>query len=100
MDVFNRLRIEHPDMPIRQVVIEGGATRLRPILLTKIASVIGLFPLLFAADLWRPIGVSMIFGLSFTGVLTLILLPALYLKWPGVAVHHAHDPLPAKKEAA
>lgn len=100
MDVFNRLRVEHPDMPIRQVVIEGGATRLRPILLTKIASVIGLVPLLFTEDLWKPIGVSMIFGLSFTGVLTLILLPALYLKWPGVPVRHAHDPMPAKKETA
>ncbi len=100
MDVFNRLRVEHPDMPIRQVVIEGGAVRLRPILLTKIASVIGLIPLLFADDLWKPIGVAMIFGLSFTGVLTLILLPALYLKWPGVPVRHAHDPLPAKKETA
>lgn len=91
MDVFNRLRVEHPDMPMRQVVIEGGATRLRPILLTKIASVIGLFPLLLADDLWKPIGVAMIFGLSFTGVLTLILLPILYLKWPGVPVRHSYN---------
>lgn len=81
VDVFNRLRREHPEMPLREVVIEGGAIRLRPILLTKITSIVGLVPLLFAADLWRPIAVSMIFGLSFTGVLTLILLPAMYLKW-------------------
>jgi multidrug efflux pump subunit AcrB len=83
MDVFNRLRIEHPEMPLREVVIEGGAIRLRPILLTKITAIIGLIPLLFASSLWRPLAISMIFGLSFTGVLTLIFLPILYLKWPG-----------------
>ncbi len=81
VDVFNHLRREHPEMPLREVVIEGGAIRLRPIILTKVTSIIGLVPLLFASDLWQPIAVAMIFGLSFTGVLTLILLPALYLKY-------------------
>jgi len=81
VDVFGQLRRDHPDMPLREVVVEGGAIRLRPILLTKITSIIGLIPLLFASDLWQPIAVAMIFGLSFTGVLTLILLPALYLKF-------------------
>lgn len=105
MDVFNRLRVEHPEMPIREVVIEGGAIRLRPILLTKITSIIGLVPLLFAAALWNPIATSMIFGLSFTGVLTLILLPILYLKWPGHPVRHIHNGIPnseteTKKKAA
>ncbi len=81
VDVFGQLSRRHPEMPIRDVVIEGGAIRLRPILLTKLTSIIGLIPLLFASDLWQPIAVAMIFGLSFTGVLTLILLPALYLKF-------------------
>ncbi len=81
VDVFNRLRREHPEMPIRDVVIQGGAVRLRPILLTKLTAIIGLVPLLFASDLWEPIAVAMIFGLSFTGVLTLIFTPILYLKW-------------------
>jgi multidrug efflux pump len=81
VDVFGHLRREHPEMPLRDVVIEGGAIRLRPIILTKVTSIIGLIPLLFASDLWQPIAVAMIFGLSFTGVLTLILLPALYLKY-------------------
>lgn len=81
VDVFNRLRETHPGMSTRDIVIEGGAIRLRPILLTKITSIIGLVPLLFASDLWQPIAVAMIFGLSFTGVLTLIFLPIVYLKW-------------------
>lgn len=81
VDVFNRMRREHPEMSTREIVIEGGAIRLRPILLTKITAIIGLIPLLFASDLWMPIAVAMIFGLSFTGVLTLIFLPILYLKF-------------------
>jgi HAE1 family hydrophobic/amphiphilic exporter-1 len=81
VDVFNRLRAEHPDMSLRRIVIEGGALRLRPILLTKITSIIGLVPLLFAGGIWQPIAVAMIFGLSFTGVITLIFIPVIYLKW-------------------
>jgi multidrug efflux pump subunit AcrB len=99
VDVFNRLRTEHPERPLRDIVIEGGAMRLRPILLTKITSIIGLIPLLYASDLWQPIAVAMIFGLSFTGVLTLILLPALYLKFckyeTKVDAHTKTIPLPA-----
>ncbi len=81
VDVFNRLRTEHPHMRTRDIVIEGGAIRLRPILLTKITAIIGLIPLLFASDIWMPIAVAMIFGLAFTGVITLIFLPILYLKF-------------------
>jgi HAE1 family hydrophobic/amphiphilic exporter-1 len=102
VDVFNRLRTEHPERPLRDIVIEGGALRLRPILLTKITSIIGLIPLLYASDLWQPIAVAMIFGLSFTGVLTLILLPALYLKFckydsPDGGKSAVAIPLPAPK---
>lgn len=81
VDVFNRLREEHPHMSTRSIVIEGGAIRLRPILLTKVTAIIGLVPLLFASDIWMPIAVAMIFGLAFTGVITLIFLPILYLKF-------------------
>ncbi|MBP9749432.1 MAG: efflux RND transporter permease subunit, partial [Candidatus Pacebacteria bacterium] len=103
VDVFNRLRIENPQMSTREVVIEGGAIRLRPILLTKITAIIGLIPLLFASDLWMPIAVAMIFGLAFTGVLTLIFLPILYLKFckaphEMAGTHKTHDNSPHEEE--
>jgi multidrug efflux pump subunit AcrB len=81
VDVWNKMRAEDPDMPLRAVVLRGGAMRLRPILLTSITTIVGIFPLLFASDLWRPIGVAIIFGLAFAVVLTLALVPVLYLKW-------------------
>jgi len=91
VDVFNRLRRENPDMPIRTVVIEGGAIRLRPIILTKLTAIIGLIPLLFVSELWRPIAIAMIFGLAFTGVLTLIFVPVVYLKWCKHLNMRSHD---------
>jgi predicted RND superfamily exporter protein len=81
VDVWNRLRKEHPDMSLRDVVIEGAVIRIRPILLTKVTTIIGVAPLMFASDMWRPIAIAITFGLIFAGVLTLLLVPALYLKF-------------------
>lgn len=81
VDVWNRLREEHPDTPLLQVVVQGATMRLRPILLTTITTVVGIVPLVFASNLWRPIAVAIIFGLAFAVVLTLLFVPALYLKF-------------------
>ncbi len=81
VDVWNRMRVDHPELPLRTVVIEGAALRLRPIFLTTLTTIVGIAPLAFASDLWRPIAIAIIFGLSFAVVLTLVLVPALYLKW-------------------
>lgn len=80
VDVWNRMREDNPEMPLRTVVIEGAALRLRPILLTTVTTIVGIAPLIFASDLWRPIAVSIMFGLLFAVVLTLLLVPALYLR--------------------
>ena len=81
IDTWNRLRKENPETPLRNVVIEGTSLRLRPIFLTTVTTVVGIAPLIFASDMWRPIAIAIIFGLSFAVVLTLILIPILYLKF-------------------
>ena len=81
VDVWNRMRIDHPEMSLRDVVIEGAVIRIRPILLTTVTTVIGVTPLIFATDMWRPIAIAITFGLLFAVVLTLIFVPALYLKF-------------------
>ncbi len=80
VDVWNRMRAEQPELPLRTVVIEGAATRLRPIFLTTLTTVVGVTPLIFASSLWRPIAIAIMFGLLFAVFLTLILVPILYLK--------------------
>jgi len=63
-------------------IVEGGKTRLRPILLTTITTIAGLIPLTFdfagGAEYWRPLAVSLIFGLLIATLLTLVVVPVLY----------------------
>jgi len=83
IDVMNKLRRRHPEMSIQEVVTEGAAMRLRPILLTTITTVVGISPLIFASELWGPLAYSIMFGLAFSIVITLILIPIVYRRWPG-----------------
>jgi len=83
IDVMNRLRVAHPSMPIRDVVLEGASSRLRPILLTTLTTVIGIVPLTYASALWAPLAFAIMFGLSFAVLITLVLIPILYDRWPG-----------------
>jgi multidrug efflux pump subunit AcrB len=70
-------------MDIEKAVIESGRARFRPVLLTSVTTVAGLFPLLlersFQAQFLVPMAVSLCFGLMVATVLTLLYVPALYL---------------------
>jgi len=68
---------------IYQAVLDSGKARFRPVLLTSITTVAGLFPLLlersFQAQFLIPMAVSISFGLVAATVLTLLFVPSLYL---------------------
>jgi multidrug efflux pump subunit AcrB len=76
-------------MPRAQAVIDGGQARLRAIILTSITTILGLAPLLaeqsFQAKFLIPMAISIAFGLAFATVLTLVLVPSLYLMVDDVA---------------
>lgn len=63
-------------------IINSGAARLRPIILTTATTVAGMLPLVFSGDpssqAWRPLAVSFVFGLSFATVVTLFVIPVVY----------------------
>lgn len=80
IDVMNSLQKQHRDWTPVKIAIEGGVQRLRPILLTTLTTVIGVVPLTYASALWAPLAWSIIFGLTFTVVLTLVLVPILYAR--------------------
>ncbi|HVU80011.1 MAG TPA: efflux RND transporter permease subunit, partial [Candidatus Paceibacterota bacterium] len=65
------------------IVVEAAVSRLRPIVLTTITTVIGMIPLTYASALWGPLAFAILFGLSFAMILTLILIPTLVFRWPG-----------------
>lgn len=80
MDSMLVRRHAEPNRPIKEVVIEAAAQRLRPILLTTITTVIGMIPLAGVSAMWAPLAYAIMFGLSFAMVLTLILVPVLFYR--------------------
>ena len=81
IDFINRAMRSGVD--VNQAVIESGRARFRPVLLTSVTTVAGLFPLLlersFQAQFLVPMAVSLCFGLMVATFLTLLYVPALYL---------------------
>ncbi len=75
-------RRAHPDEPLIDTVVESAATRLRPIALTTIATVIGMVPLSLTNAMWGPLAFAIMFGLSFAIILTLVLVPVLFYRAP------------------
>ena len=66
-----------------EAVIEAGAVRLRPILMTTLTTVVGMLPLAIGLDagglLMQPLAVAVVGGLMSSMLLTLVLIPCLYL---------------------
>ncbi|ASW57944.1 efflux RND transporter permease subunit [Plantactinospora sp. KBS50] len=81
MDLINQYRAQ--GMDVQQAVIEGGRRRLRPILMTAIATIFALLPMAFGLTgeggfISQPLAVVVIGGLVSSTLLTLILVPTLY----------------------
>ena len=69
-------------MSIRRSVIEGGHSRLRPVLMTSLTTILGMVPMAIGsgegAEMWRPMGIAVIGGLTFSTILTLLFVPTMY----------------------
>jgi multidrug efflux pump subunit AcrB len=66
-------------MPLEQALVKAGLARLRPVLVTVLATVGGLIPLFVSGGaLWHPLTAVHIVGLLLATVMTLVMLPTLY----------------------
>jgi len=66
-------------VPLRDALIDAGLMRIRPVVVTVIATVLGLIPLaLHGGPLWQPLCYAQIAGLSFATVVTLVLVPVVF----------------------
>lgn len=86
MDSVARIGKERTSASLTDVVVEAASTRFRPIVLTTVVTVVGMIPLSLASGLWGPLAFSIMFGLAWSMVLTLLLIPILYHRWPGKSV--------------
>jgi multidrug efflux pump subunit AcrB len=90
-----------PWSELKRITIESGATRLRPVMLTAITTILGLVPLVFGLNIdfvnwfatydanfylggdnvafWKPMSVAIIYGVVFSFFLTLIMVPVMFV---------------------
>lgn len=82
VDYTNQLRTIGNGMEKREAIIEAGRTRLRPILMTAITTVLGLVPMVISkqmgSDMSRPMAIVVIGGLVYGTLLTLFVVPCMY----------------------
>ena len=69
-------------MSVVDAVVTAGRSRLRPILMTTLTTVLGMIPMAVGngvgSEMWNSLGMSVAWGLSFSTLITLILIPTLY----------------------
>jgi multidrug efflux pump subunit AcrB len=90
-----------PWAELKRITIESGATRLRPVMLTAITTILGLVPLVFGLNIdfvnwfatydanfylggdnvafWKPMSIAIIYGVVFSFFLTLIMVPVMFV---------------------
>ena len=80
IDFINRRRRQGADLI--SAILEAGPRRLRPVMLTTVTTIGGLLPITLnlggGGKFWAPLGVSIIFGLLFATLLTLVMVPSVY----------------------
>jgi HAE1 family hydrophobic/amphiphilic exporter-1 len=65
-------------IPFREAITDASKSRLEAIFLTTTATVIGMVPITFYDETWQGLGASLIFGLSTSTILTLLLIPVIF----------------------
>ena len=80
VDYINQLRANGLDKNI--AIVEGSATRLRPILMTSLTTIFGLIPMIISrgegSELFAPLGITLFGGMISATFLTLLVLPVIY----------------------
>ena len=75
------------NMDVIEAIVESGYARVKPIILTSLTSIVALIPVAISGDpLFEALAITIIAGLAFSSLFTLVMIPALYLvyyKWIG-----------------
>lgn len=75
---------------IIQATVTAGKSRLRPVLMTTLTTILGMIPMAISSgtgsEMWKPMGIAVIGGLTISTVLTLLLVPTIYASFSGFGV--------------
>ncbi|MEI8087146.1 MAG: efflux RND transporter permease subunit [Paludibacter sp.] len=79
---------------IIRAVVTGGKSRLRPVLMTSLTAILGMMPLAVSrgqgSEMWKPMAVTVIGGLSVSTILTLVVVPVIYTLVAASGVKRKH----------
>lgn len=77
-------------LPLGEAVVVAGKSRLRPVLMTSLTTILGMLPMALGvgngSEMWQPMGIAVIGGLLFSTVLTLLAIPAIYSVFIGAGL--------------
>jgi HAE1 family hydrophobic/amphiphilic exporter-1 len=80
VDYINLMRDR--GMHLNEAIKVSGRSRLRPVLMTSLTTILGMMPMALSsgegAEIWAPMGISVIGGLTFSTLITLIIIPVMY----------------------
>ena len=84
--------------------VRAARSRLRPILMTTLTTILGMVPLAVSqgvgAEMWRPLGVAVIGGLTISTIMTLIYTPVMYCIFGSNGIKRRRKSLKAQRELA
>ncbi len=80
VDYINLMR--ERGLELKEAIVVSGKSRLRPVLMTSLTTILGMLPLAMStgsgSEIWSPMGIAVIGGLIFSTIVTLILVPVIY----------------------
>ena len=89
IEFINQLREDNPEMSRDEIIIEAGKTRMRPILMTSLTSILGFLPMALTSEggsaLMQPLAIVLMGGLLVGTFLTLYVIPAIYAMFDNVS---------------
>ena len=85
-----------------QSCVGAAKSRMRPVLMTTLTTILGMVPLATShgvgAEMWRPLGVAVIGGLTISTIMTLVYVPAMYGIFAGVGINRKRSATKKKRE--
>ena len=85
-----------------QACVAAAKSRMRPVLMTTLTTILGMVPLATSqgvgAEMWRPLGVAVIGGLTVSTIMTLVYVPAMYGIFAGVGIKNRRRKIKKQRE--